>query len=76
LVPVLPKLTMPVLGLWCKDDQVVPPSAMAALRQGLSATPQISMTELGGCNHMPNVEQPQETAQVLTQFYLLPATGG
>ena len=76
LVPVLPKLTMPVLGLWCKDDRVVPPSAMAALRQSLSATPQISMTELGGCNHMPNVEQPQETAQVLTQFYLLPATGG
>ncbi len=76
LVPVLPKLTMPVLGLWCKHDQVVPPSAMAALRQGLSATPQISMTQLAGCNHMPSVEQPQETAQVLTQFYLLPATGG
>ncbi|EQD51658.1 hypothetical protein B1A_12977, partial [mine drainage metagenome] len=76
LVPMLPKLTMPVLGLWCKHDQVIPPSAMGALRQGLSATPQISMTVLDGCNHMPNVEQPQETAQVLTQFYLLPATGG
>ncbi len=76
LVPVLPKLTMPVLGLWCKDDQVIPPSAMQALRQGLSAAPQIAMTELSGCNHMPNVEQPKETAQVLTQFYLLPAPGG
>lgn len=74
LVPVLPKLTMPVLGLWCKGDQVIPPSAMDAMRKGLSATPQISMTELGGCNHMPNVEQPRETAQVLAQFYLMPAT--
>ncbi len=76
LVPVLPRLTMPVLGLWCRNDQVIPPSAMDALRKGLSATPQIAMTQLDGCNHMPNLEQPRETAQVLTQFYLLPATGG
>ena len=76
LLPVLPRLTMPVLGLWCTHDPVIPPSAMDALRKGLSATPQIAMTELSGCRHMPNVEQPRETAQVLTRFYLLPATGG
>ncbi len=74
LVPLLPKLTMPVLGLWCRDDRIIPPAAMDALRDGLRAAPQIAMTELTGCSHMPNMEQPRETSQVLTQFYLLPAT--
>jgi pimeloyl-ACP methyl ester carboxylesterase len=68
LVPVLPRLTMPVLGLWCNDDRVIDPSALDALRKGLAATPQIGTSLLNGCDHMPIMEEPRATADALTRF--------
>ena len=68
LVPVLPRLTMPVLGLWCNDDRVIDPSALDALRKGLSAAPQIGTSLLNGCGHMPIMEEPRATADALTRF--------
>ncbi len=68
LVPVLPRLTMPVLGLWCNDDRVIDPSALDALRKGLAATPQIGTSLLNGCGHMPIMEEPRATADALTRF--------
>jgi pimeloyl-ACP methyl ester carboxylesterase len=62
------KLSMPVLGLWCHDDKIIDVSALDTLRNGLTASPSISSTVLNGCNHMPMMERPTETAQILTGF--------
>jgi pimeloyl-ACP methyl ester carboxylesterase len=67
---VLGDLTVPVLGLWCHDDRVVDPSALDSLRNGLVQAPAISSSLLNGCNHMPMMEKPEATAQVLTGFVL------
>ena len=66
----LGQLTMPVLGLWCSGDRMVDPSALDSLRNGLVQAPAISSSLLNGCNHMPMMEKPEATAQVLTGFVL------
>lgn len=66
----LDKLTMPVLGLWCHDDKVIDISALDSLRNGLTHAPAISTSTLNGCGHMPELEKPEETAQILTAFAL------
>jgi len=66
----LDKLTMPVMGLWCSDDKISDISAMDNLRDGLVNAAAISSTTLSGCNHMPMLEKPEQTAQVLTAFEL------
>ncbi|TAL75923.1 MAG: alpha/beta fold hydrolase [Rhodanobacter sp.] len=66
----LGQLTMPVLGLWCKDDRVIDISALDSLRNGLIHAPAISASTLTDCGHMPELEQPDDTARVLTAFAL------
>ncbi len=66
----LGQLTMPVLGLWCHDDKVIDVSALDNLRNGLSAASTISTSTINGCNHMPMLEKPEQTAQILTGFTL------
>jgi abhydrolase domain-containing protein 6 len=66
----LGQLTMPVLGLWCRDDRIVDVSALDSLRRGLTHAMAISSSTLSGCNHMPMLEKPQETVQILTGFAL------
>ncbi|HEY8682121.1 MAG TPA: alpha/beta hydrolase [Rhodanobacter sp.] len=66
----LGQLTMPVLGLWCHDDKIVDVSALDSLRNGLTAASAISTSTINGCNHMPMLEKPAETAQILTGFAL------
>jgi abhydrolase domain-containing protein 6 len=66
----LDKLTMPTLGLWCHDDKIIDISALDSLRNGLTHAPAISTSILNGCNHMPQMEKPQEFTQVLTSFAL------
>ena len=66
----LDKLTMPVLGLWCHDDKIIDISALDALRDGLTHSPSISTSVINGCNHMPQLEKPQQFAQILTNFAL------
>ncbi|MEO8778061.1 MAG: alpha/beta fold hydrolase [Rhodanobacter sp.] len=66
----LDRLTMPVLGLWCHDDKITDISALDSLRNGLTASSAISTSVVSGCNHMPMVEKPQETAQIITGFAL------
>ncbi|HET6430687.1 alpha/beta hydrolase [Dyella sp.] len=66
----LDQLTMPVMGLWCRDDKIVDVSALDSLRNGLVHAAAISTTTLSGCNHMPMLEKPEQTAQVLTAFQL------
>jgi abhydrolase domain-containing protein 6 len=66
----LDKLTMPTLGMWCHDDKIIDVSALDSLRNGLTHAPAISTSVLNGCNHMPQMEKPQEFSQVLTSFAL------
>lgn len=66
----LGQLSMPVLGLWCHDDRLVGLAALNSLRNGLTSASAISTSTLSGCNHMPMLEKPEETAQILTGFAL------
>lgn len=66
----LGQLGMPVLGLWCRDDKIVDVSALESLRNGLTRASAISTSVINGCNHMPMLEKPDETAQILTGFAL------
>jgi abhydrolase domain-containing protein 6 len=66
----LGRLTMPVLGLWCREDRMIDPSALDSLRDGLTSAASISSSVLSGCSHMPMMEKPEATAQVLTGFVL------
>lgn len=66
----LAQLSMPVLGLWCHDDRIVDVSALDSLRNGLTAASAISASTVSGCNHMPMLEKPEQTAQILTGFAL------
>ena len=66
----LDKLTMPVMGLWCSGDKISDISALDSLRNGLANAAAISTTTLNGCNHMPMLEKPEQTVQVLTAFEL------
>jgi pimeloyl-ACP methyl ester carboxylesterase len=66
----LGQLTMPVMGLWCTQDKIIDVSALESLRDGLSHSSAISSTMLNGCNHMPMMEKPDSTAQVLQAFAL------
>ena len=66
----LDQLTMPVMGLWCHDDRIVDVSALDSLRNGLTRAAAISTATLNGCDHMPMLEKPDETARLLTAFAL------
>ena len=66
----LGRLSMPVLGLWCHDDKVVDISALDSLRNGLVSASAISTSVISGCNHMPMLEKPEQTATILTSFAL------
>lgn len=66
----LGQLTMPVLGLWCHDDKIIDISSLDSLRDGLTQASAISTSVISDCNHMPMLERPAETAQILTGFAL------
>lgn len=73
LQPKLPDITAPTLAIWCVDDKIIDVSALDAIRKGLTHVPNIGVTELRGCGHMSIIEKPQEVAQSITHFVLLPA---
>lgn len=72
LEPKLPDITAPTLAIWCMGDKIIDPSALDAIRSGLTRSPNIGVTELIGCGHMSIVEKPREVARAITHFVLLP----
>lgn len=66
----LPKLTMPVTAIWCRQDKVTDMSALNTLRSGLTHAASIGVTVINHCGHMPEVEQPDETARIIQSFAL------
>jgi pimeloyl-ACP methyl ester carboxylesterase len=66
----LDTLTLTVMVLWFRVDKIIDVSALDSLRNGLVNAAAISTTTLSGCNHMPMLEKPEQTVQVLTAFEL------
>jgi len=66
----LSRLTMPVLGVWCHGDRITDISALDSLRNELTAASAISTSTINGCGHLPMLEKPESTAQILTGFAL------
>lgn len=64
----LGKLSMPVLGLWCRDDKVIDISALDTLRNGLTHASSIGTSIISGCGHVPEIEKPAATAQLISGF--------
>ena len=59
------RITAPTLLLWCANDRVIDASAAHAWRDLL---PGSTLAMLQGCNHMPMMEQPRETASLMEEF--------
>lgn len=64
----LHKLGLPVLGVGCREDKVIDISALQTLANGLPDNPAGPGVILEGCNHLPMLERPVETAQLLKRF--------
>lgn len=56
------KIEQPALLLWCRQDQVIDPSAMALYAARI---PHASQVLLDGCGHMSLMERPGETAEAV-----------
>lgn len=57
----------PTLLLWCAEDRIIDPSAMDQWRRAIGEAV-VDRALLGGCNHMPMMERPAETARALRDF--------
>jgi len=62
----LPEVTLPVLLLWCRQDQAIDVSAIDTFAAGL---PDRRSVILDGCGHMPMLERPAEVATALRSFF-------
>lgn len=69
LESLLPRIEVPTLLLWCRDDKVIDVSAMDTFRAGL---PRSRSVLLSGCGHMPMMAQPRQVAEALAAFAAMP----
>lgn len=65
LVPVLPRLGLPVLVIWGDKDRILHVSTTELLKQGL---PNAEIIIMKDCGHMPMLERPEETARHYVTF--------
>lgn len=59
------RITQPTLLLWCRADRVIDASAATLYRASIRTS---EVRLLDGCNHMPMMERPRETAAALEDF--------
>lgn len=59
------RIAAPTLLLWCAADRVVDASAADLYRAAITGS---VVKLLDGCNHMPMMERPAETAEALEEF--------
>lgn len=59
------RIVMPTLLLWCAADRVIDVSAADVYRLAIAGS---VVKLLDGCNHMPMMERPAETAAALEEF--------
>jgi pimeloyl-ACP methyl ester carboxylesterase len=64
----LAQLTMPVLGIGCREDKVIDISALETMQNGLPDGRVDKAVTLEGCNHLPMLERPVATGQLLSDF--------
>jgi pimeloyl-ACP methyl ester carboxylesterase len=60
-----PRIRVPTLLVWCERDRVIDISAMGIYQAAIAHSVQ---TRLEGCNHMPMMERPAQTANALENF--------
>lgn len=58
-------IRQPALLLWCRQDRVIDPSAMALYARKI---PQAMQVSLDGCGHMSIMEKPDEVAAAVAQL--------
>jgi pimeloyl-ACP methyl ester carboxylesterase len=62
----LAELRPPALFVWGSHDRLVPPAFSRHVRQWL---PQAEQVTIEGCGHVPQVERPEETNELLLSFF-------
>jgi pimeloyl-ACP methyl ester carboxylesterase len=62
----LSELQPPALFVWGSHDRLVPPAFSRHVRKWL---PQAEQVTIEGCGHVPQVERPEETNELLLSFF-------
>ena len=70
--PRLSKLTVPALFIWGDHDTVVPSAFARHVARWLPSAEQVTLEM---CGHVPQVERPGETSDLLTSFFARVARG-
>jgi pimeloyl-ACP methyl ester carboxylesterase len=60
----LPKILMPTLFVWGKDDNMIPMECLKDYRQ----VPQAKLVVINDCGHTPFVEKPAEFNKAILEF--------
>lgn len=66
LLPRLGELKMPVLVMHGSEDELVPLSVSEKFKNNIATS---ELVVVKGAGHMPMIEQPKETAEMLEQFF-------
>ncbi len=65
--PMLPTITCPTLVLCGRDDQMTPPDLS---REIASAVPNAELVLIDACGHLPPLEQPERTTDLLAKWFV------
>jgi pimeloyl-ACP methyl ester carboxylesterase len=64
--PRLSELGPPALFIWGSHDRLIPPGFRRHVQKWLPSAEQVTLEE---CGHVPQVERPEETNELLTNFF-------
>jgi pimeloyl-ACP methyl ester carboxylesterase len=63
--PQLKKISSPTLILWGDQDRVIHPSSADLFEKNIKGSKKVIMKE---CGHSPQIERPEETAEIIIEF--------